>query len=73
MSDPDGSDHLVLEGWITTREAAEMLGVTLHQVRHLAYEGVIEAKKIAHAWIVKRASVEAYATSDRRPGPKPRE
>lgn len=73
MTDPGRPDNLVLEDWITTREAAEMLGVTLHQVRHLAYKGVIEAKKIAHAWIVKRASVEAYAASDRRPGPKPRE
>jgi hypothetical protein len=50
-----------------------MLGVTLHQVRHLAYKGIIATRKIAHTRIVKRTSVEAYAVSDRRPGPKPRE
>jgi len=60
----------MLAGWITTREAAAILGVTLHQVSHLAREGTIKALKIAHSWMVEQTSVEAYAASDRRTGSK---
>ena len=59
-----------LEPWITPREAAEILAITPHQVRHLARTGVLIGQKFGHAWMIERASVETYATSDRRPGPK---
>ena len=73
MSDPRGPDHLVLGDWITPREASELIGVTPNQVRHLARTRAIEARKFGHAWMVNRASAEAYAASDRRPGPKSQE
>ena len=73
MSDPGVSDHLVLDDWITPREASELIGVTANQVRHLARQGTIEAWKFGHAWMINRASAEAYAASDHRPGPKPQE
>ena len=72
MTDPGGSDQLVLDGWITPQEASEMLGVTSQHVRYLAREGLIEARKFGYAWMVKQSSVEEYAATDRRPGPKPR-
>ena len=73
MGNPGGPVHLVLDDWITPREASELIGVTPNQVRHLARTGTIEAQKFGHAWMIKRASAQAYAASDRRPGPKPRE
>lgn len=70
MSKPDADSQFDLESWITPREAAEMLNVTNDHARHLARTGVIEARKFGHAWMLKRASVVAYAASERRPGPK---
>jgi len=62
----------MLGEWLTPREAAELLGVTSDHARYLARAGVIEARKFGHAWMLRRASVEAYAASERRPGPRPR-
>ena len=73
MSESNSSDHLVLDKWITPRQAAELIGVTSDHVRYLARIGAVEAQKFGHAWMLNRSSVEAYATSDRRPGPKPEE
>lgn len=73
MSEPNPLDHLTLDNWITPREAAGLIGVTSDHVRYLARTGTIEARKFGHAWMLKEASVEAYAASDRRPGPKPEE
>jgi excisionase family DNA binding protein len=73
MGDPEGPNRLVLDDWVTAREAAELIGVTPNQVRHLAREGTIDARKFGHAWMINRASAQAYAASDRRPGPKSRE
>jgi len=71
MSDPGGPDQLVLDDWITPQEASELIGVTPNQVRHLARTGTIKARKFGRAWMINRASAQAYAASDRRPGPKP--
>ena len=69
----DLNDHLVVDEWITPREAAVLIGVTPNQVRHLARQGTIEARKFGHAWMINCASAQAYAASEHRPGPKPRE
>ena len=73
MSDLGAPDHLVLDDWITPREAAELIGVTPNQVRHLARQETIKARKFGRAWMINRASAEAYAATDHHPGPKPRE
>ena len=73
MSESNTSNHLILGEWITPREAAEMIGVTSDHVRYLARTGAIEAQKFGYAWMLKRISVEAYAASERHPGPKPQE
>ena len=70
MDDPGASDHLVLGEWITTREAANLIGVTANQVRHLARTGTIKAQKFGHVWMINRDSAKEYAASDHRPGPK---
>jgi excisionase family DNA binding protein len=73
MSKSNLSDHLKLDEWIAPREAAEIIGVTSDHVRYLARAGVIEARKFGHAWMLREASVGAYAASERRPGPKSQE
>lgn len=70
MKEPAASGRLSLEGWITPREAAEIIDVTSDHVRYLARSGKIEARKFGHAWMLNLESVKAYAESDRRPGPK---
>jgi excisionase family DNA binding protein len=56
--------------WITTEEAAQIVGVTPHQIRHLLRERVLQGQKFARSWMVSRASAEKYAATERKPGPK---
>jgi excisionase family DNA binding protein len=65
------SNHVALDGWITPREAAERLGVTQDHVRHLARKGILSGRRFGYGWLLTQESVEAYASTERRPGPKP--
>ena len=58
------------EKWITTAEAANLLGVTIAHVNHLLRDGYIKGKKFGRFWMVDRISVETYAAQE--PGPKPK-
>ncbi len=73
MTKPDDPEHLALGDWITTLEAAQIIGVTTNHVRYLAKLGVIESRRFGRAWMINRASAEVYAATDRRTGPKPKE
>lgn len=70
MTSDQSQQPIQLDEWITPREAAELIDVTPHQVRHLARNGIVKARKFGRAWMIHRASAEAYAETDRRPGPK---
>lgn len=58
--------------WITTQEAAQILGVTPHHITYLLRTGKLKGKKFVRDWMVDRNSVEEYAASNRKPGPKPK-
>jgi len=58
--------------WITTEEAARIIGVTRSQVRYLLHKGVLKGQRFGYMWMVDKESAERYAVSDRKPGPKPR-
>ena len=73
MVKPTKFAPLLLQDWITPTEAAELIGVTPHQVRHLARIGVLESQRFGRAWMIKRVSAEAYAAQEHRPGPKPKD
>jgi excisionase family DNA binding protein len=60
------------EEWITTVEAANILGVTVAHVSNLLRRGELIGQKFGRSWMVNKASVEAYAVSYRKPGPKPK-
>jgi excisionase family DNA binding protein len=58
--------------YITSREAAEILGID-HESRwvaRLCRNGQLDCRKMGRDWLVSRESVEAYAQSNRKPGPK---
>jgi excisionase family DNA binding protein len=55
---------------LTTRQAAEMLGVNDSRIRQLIEAGELEASKFAHMWQVERESVErliAWRQKTRKP------
>lgn len=60
------------EVWITTEEAAEIVGVTTHQIRYLLRNNLIRGKKFARSWMVERQSAEEYASMEHKPGPRPK-
>jgi excisionase family DNA binding protein len=49
-----------LAQYITTRRAAELLGVTRFQVFHLITAKRIQGVKLGHDWLVLTSSVENY-------------
>jgi uncharacterized protein (DUF433 family) len=63
------------ERFITAADAAKRLDLSpgSQQVAHLCREGKLDCKKVANRWFVTLASVDAYAASNRNPGPKPEE
>ena len=57
---------------ISVSDAAALLGVTTGRVRQLLDSRKISGKKLSErAWAVELRSVEEYAKSYRKPGPKP--
>jgi hypothetical protein len=61
------------EDLIPAAEAAAMLGLSpeSNQVAHLCRGGKLDGRKVANRWFVRLSSVEEYAHSSRKPGPKP--
>jgi excisionase family DNA binding protein len=50
-----------LEGWITTAQAAKLLGLTARRVLQLIEEGELVGFKVnPRLWMVKEVSVQAY-------------
>lgn len=58
--------------YITTTEAASIAGVTTTgRIRQLLLAGILKGKHFGRDWMVERKSVEEYAKSYRKRGPKP--
>jgi excisionase family DNA binding protein len=60
------------EEWITTQEAAEILGVTRQHIAYLIREGIIKGQKIGRDWLTTRSAVQDYLKNRPKPGPQPR-
>lgn len=45
--------------YITTKQAAEVLGVTHQRVCKMLKDGVLKGQKFGHVWQVNKAAVEA--------------
>jgi excisionase family DNA binding protein len=59
------------ETYITTKKAAELAGVTDGYIRLLLGKGTLKGKRFGRDWLVSRKSVEKFAATERKPGPKP--
>ena len=53
--------------WITTKAAAEIMGVAASNVRYLCIHEKIECRKFGHIWQVEKSAAEAYKRSKRNP------
>lgn len=52
----------VLEGHITSKEAAERLRYTIQHIRRLLRKGKLEGRKIGRDWMVAEDSVKQFAS-----------
>ncbi len=59
----------ITEGWVNTREAAELTGYTVVYVRQLALRDRIEARKVGRDWLINRASLLEHKARMDRLGP----
>ena len=64
----DGNDEptLVSELMMSTREAAEMLGITPAGTTYLIRRGLLEATRFGRQWAISAASVAAYRAARKR-------
>jgi excisionase family DNA binding protein len=56
--------------WITTQEAAEIMGIHEESVRRLCRKGEIKARKFGISWMVGKKAAETY---ERDYGGRPKE
>jgi excisionase family DNA binding protein len=49
-----------LINYVTTQEAATILGFHVHHVRRMVREGDLKAKKVGYMWFISRKSIEEY-------------
>ena len=49
-----------LSDYLTTRQAAELLGVDRTHINRLLIDGKLKGQKIGHNWMVFRPSLEEY-------------
>jgi len=54
--------------WITSAEAAEIIGCTIAHVSLLIRHGEIEATKFGFAWAIEKSSAERFAKTPQKTG-----
>ncbi len=57
---------------VSTKEAAQKLGVTVHRVRQLIAENRLKAVKFGRDWLIEPGSLKAFKPERRGPKPKKR-
>ena len=62
----------VLEGYLTTKQASQMFGLSDAHIRRLLEHGTVVAIKVGHIWLVHATAMEAYMANRPKPGRKPR-
>ena len=59
------------DGFISSKEAAEIAGVTTGYIRRLLLRGRLKGKKLGRDWLVNRKSVQEFVQSPRKTGRPP--
>ena len=60
-----------MDEFITTSEAARLIGCNDSRVRQLARDKKVVGRRVGRDWLIDRASAQRWADSDRKPGRKP--
>jgi len=71
-ADQDRMDSMLKSGWITTPQAAEILGVTRPRVVQIIHEGRLKkgsVKRVGRDFLLKRETIENHTLS--RPTGRP--
>ncbi len=58
----------MIQGFLTTKQAAERLNVVPSRVRRMIFDGVIKAEKIGRDNFIAESEVERLEKLDRKPG-----
>ncbi len=56
---------------ISVQQAADISGFQRSHIRNLLVQGTIAGIKLGRDWWTTRDAIEAYLSTERRPGPKP--
>lgn len=56
---------------ISVQQAADISGFQRSHIRNLLVQGTIPGIKLGRDWWTTRDAIEAYLSTERRPGPKP--
>ena len=62
---------IMIEGFLTTNQAAARVKLTNHHIRRLLERGTIEGVKGGRDWLVAIQSLDDYMVNRPKPGPKP--
>ena len=65
-------NNIMIEGYVGTKEAQAIFGLSSAHIRRLLASGRINGIKFGRDWIVERRSLERYMQHPPKPGPKPR-
>lgn len=60
-----------MKDYISTTEAAELLGCTDRRVRAALKAGLLAGERIGRDWVVNRKSVQSYRDSPKRTAGRP--
>jgi excisionase family DNA binding protein len=56
----EGDERVIAEGWITTSEAADLIGFSAEYMRRLARKGKVKARKFLGRWVFREADLREY-------------
>lgn len=57
-----------MEGYLTTKEAADRLGVSSSRIRHMIIAGLVKAEKFGRDNVIPEAEIERLEKVDRKAG-----
>jgi excisionase family DNA binding protein len=69
----DSSEEAGVQPPISLAEAAKISGFSQGYLRRLMREGKIRGTKIGRDWLTTEKAVKDYLSTERRPGPKPKD
>jgi excisionase family DNA binding protein len=61
-------DEMNLSKYVTTRQAADLLGVKTEHINHLLIAKKIDGRKLGYSWLVFKPSLEKYLANKSKGG-----